>query len=98
PLPLHSFPTRRSSDLTGYRYIREGISDLILAGGAEALSHAPLVWPNSGVRWFAGFAGAKGLGAKIAAALKVKPSYFKPIIGLERDRKSTRLNSSHVKI
>jgi len=69
---------------TGYRYIREGTSDLILAGGAEALSHAPLVWPNSGVRWFAGFAGAKGLGAKIAAALKVKPSYFKPIIGLER--------------
>ncbi|MGX1326765.1 acetyl-CoA C-acetyltransferase [Bradyrhizobium elkanii] len=69
---------------TGYRYIREGASDLILAGGAEALSHAPLVWPNSGVRWFAGFAGAKGLGAKIAAALKVKPSYFKPIIGLER--------------
>lgn len=69
---------------TGYRYIREGISDLILAGGAEALSHAPLVWPNSGVRWFAGFAGAKGLGAKIAAVLKVKPSYFKPIIGLER--------------
>ena len=30
---------------TGYRYIREGVSDLILAGGAEALSHAPLVWP-----------------------------------------------------
>ena len=38
---------------TGYRYIREGISDLILAGGAEALSHAPLVWPQQGVRWFA---------------------------------------------
>lgn len=69
---------------TGYRYIREGISDLILAGGAEALSHAPLVWPNSGVRWFAGLAGAKGIGAKIAAALKIKPSYLKPIIGLER--------------
>ncbi len=69
---------------TGYRYIREGISDLILAGGAEALSHAPLVWPNSGVRWFAGLAGAKGIGAKIAAALKIRPSYLKPIIGLER--------------
>ena len=26
---------------TGYRYIREGVSDLILAGGAEALSYAP---------------------------------------------------------
>ena len=69
---------------TGYRYIREGVSDLILAGGAEALSHAPLVWPQQGVRWFAGLAGARGLGAKIMAALKVKPSYFKPIIGLER--------------
>jgi acetyl-CoA C-acetyltransferase len=69
---------------TGYRYIREGVSDLILAGGAEALSHAPLVWPQQGVRWFAGLAGAKGIGAKIIAALKVKPSYLKPIIGLER--------------
>ena len=52
---------------TGYRYIREGVSDLILAGGAEALSHAPLVWPQQGVRWFAGLAGAKGIGAKIMA-------------------------------
>ena len=69
---------------TAYRYIREGVSDLILAGGAEALSHAPLVWPQAGVRWFAGLAGARGLGAKIMAALKAKPSYFKPIIGLER--------------
>jgi acetyl-CoA C-acetyltransferase len=69
---------------TAYRYIREGVSDLILAGGAEALSHAPLVWPQAGVRWFAGLAGARGLAAKIMAALKVRPSYFKPIIGLER--------------
>src|SRR5882724_8153426 len=69
---------------TAYRYIREGVSDLILAGGAEALSHAPLVWPQQGVRWFAGLAGAKGIGARIMAALKVKPSYLKPIIGLER--------------
>ena len=46
---------------TAYRYIREGVSDLILAGGAEALSYAPLVWPQPGVRWFAGLAGAKGI-------------------------------------
>jgi acetyl-CoA C-acetyltransferase len=69
---------------TAYRYIREGNANLILAGGTEALSYAPLVWPNQGVRWFAGLATAKGLGAKIMAALKVKPSYLKPIIGLER--------------
>jgi len=69
---------------TGYRYIREGHAELILAGGTEALSYAPLVWPKGGVRWFAGLAGAKGLGARIMAALKLRPSYLKPIIGLER--------------
>src|SRR4029079_16051368 len=68
---------------TGYRYTREFTSNVILAGGTEALSHAPLVWPQQGVRWFAGLAGARGVGAKILAALKVKPSYLKPIIGLE---------------
>ena len=69
---------------TGYRYIREGNANLILAGGTEALSYAPLVWPNQGVRWFAGLATAKSLGARITAALKIKPSYLKPVIGLER--------------
>src|SRR6266404_4548869 len=59
---------------TGYRYIRDGISNLILAGGAEALSHAPLVWPQQGVRCF----------ARLVALARVRPSYFKPIIGLER--------------
>src|ERR1700742_3652590 len=56
---------------TAYRYIREGNANLILAGGSEALSYAPLVWPQQGVRWFAGLTTAKGLGAKIIAALKV---------------------------
>jgi len=69
---------------TAYRYIREGHANLILAGGTEALSYAPLVWPNQGVRWFAGLATAKSLGARITAALKIKPSYLKPVIGLER--------------
>jgi len=69
---------------TAYRYIREGVADLILAGGTEALSHAPLVWPQAGVRWFANLAGAKSIGARIAALLKTRFGYFKPIIGLER--------------
>src|SRR5246127_3597410 len=35
---------------TAYRYIREGGADLILAGGAESLSHAPLVFSRRAVR------------------------------------------------
>jgi acetyl-CoA C-acetyltransferase len=69
---------------TSYRYIREGVADLILAGGTEALSYAPLVWPGQGVRWFAGLASAKGVGAKTTALMMARPKYFKPIIGLER--------------
>src|SRR6201985_1530764 len=69
---------------TGFRTLRGGSANLILAGGTEALSYAPLVWPNAGVRWFAGLAGAKGVGAKIMAMLKARLKYFKPIIGLER--------------
>ncbi|MCA1501823.1 MULTISPECIES: acetyl-CoA C-acetyltransferase [unclassified Bradyrhizobium] len=69
---------------TAYRYIREGHAGMVLAGGTEALSHAPLVWPNSGVRWFAGLATAKGMAAKLASAFKLRPRDLKPIIGLER--------------
>src|SRR6516165_4582509 len=69
---------------TAYRYIREGNANLILAGGTGALSYAPLVWTNQGVRWFAGLATAKGLGAKMMAGRKVRPGYLKPVIGLER--------------
>lgn len=69
---------------TAFRYIEAGNAEMILAGGAEALSHAPLVFPQSGVRWFAKLATAKGPLAKIAAFLKARPAYFNPVIGLER--------------
>src|ERR1700709_1739531 len=69
---------------TAYRYIREGVSDLILAGDAEARGYAPLVWPQQGVRWFAGVAAAKGAFAKAMAALKARPSYFTPTLGPAR--------------
>ena len=37
---------------TGYRDIQDGVSDLILAGGAEALSYAPLVFRRTAVEWY----------------------------------------------
>jgi len=69
---------------TAYRYIEAGKADMILAGGAEALSYAPLVFPQSGARWFARLASAKDSMSKVAAFLKARPRDFKPIIGLER--------------
>ena len=57
---------------------------MILAGGAEALSHAPLVLRKSAVEWFGQMAQAKGPAAQAKAMAGLRPKFFKPIIGLER--------------
>jgi acetyl-CoA C-acetyltransferase len=69
---------------TAYRYIQNGTSDLILAGGAEALSHAPLVFNRRAVGWYARLFAARGLGAKVAALAGFRPAMLTPVIGLER--------------
>jgi acetyl-CoA C-acetyltransferase len=69
---------------TAYRYIQDGTSDLILAGGAESLSHAPLVFNRRAVDWFARLNGARDPWSKITAMLGFRPSLLTPVIGLER--------------
>src|SRR5712691_6618447 len=67
-----------------YRNIQLGISDLVLAGGAESLSHSPLVFRRSAVDWYAALAGARSALARLKTIAGFRPSMFKPIIGLER--------------
>ena len=69
---------------TAYRYIRGGSHQMILAGGAEALSHAPLVLRQSAVEWFGRMNAAKGPLDQARAMTAIKPGFFKPVIGLER--------------
>jgi acetyl-CoA C-acetyltransferase len=69
---------------TAYRYIREGSSDLILAGGTEALSQAPLIYRRSAVEWYARLFGARDVWSRLKAFAGFRPSFFKPVIGLER--------------
>jgi acetyl-CoA C-acetyltransferase len=69
---------------TAYRYIQDGISDLVLAGGTEALSYAPLVYRRSAVEWFGRMFSAKTVWQRIANFFTLRPSFFSPIIGLER--------------
>ncbi len=69
---------------TAYRYIRDGSHQMILAGGAEALSHAPLVLRQSAVEWFGRMNAAKGPLDQARAMAGIKPDFFKPVIGLER--------------
>src|SRR6202795_3132897 len=62
--------------------IRCGRSDLILAGGVDALSRAPLLYSEKMVLWFAGFSAAKTFGQKAGAFLKLSPAaMLTPVIG-----------------
>lgn len=69
---------------TAYRYIRSGSHEMILAGGAEALSHAPLVYSREATEWFGSMAQAKGPLDKMQKLSEIRPNFFSPVIGLER--------------
>ncbi len=69
---------------TAYRYIENGSADLVLAGGADALSHAPRLFRRRAVDWFARLLAARGGIAKAMVAKDLRPGFFKPMIGLER--------------
>ncbi len=69
---------------TAYRYIREGTSDLILAGGAEALSYAPLVLKQDAVEFLAALNGARSPLDRVKAASAFRPDMLQPVVGLER--------------
>ncbi|MBS1158650.1 MAG: acetyl-CoA C-acetyltransferase [Proteobacteria bacterium] len=63
--------------------IQCGRAELILAGGVDALSRAPLLYSETMVRWFAGMMGLRTAGQKIGHFLKLKPAaLFLPVIGL----------------
>jgi acetyl-CoA C-acetyltransferase len=61
-----------------------GRSQLVLAGGVDALSHAPLLFSQQMVLWLANFYAAKNIGQKLAALAKFRPGYLAPVIGLVR--------------
>ncbi|MGC1182480.1 acetyl-CoA C-acetyltransferase [Legionella sp.] len=64
--------------------IASGRSDLILAGGTEAMSHAPLLFNHKMVSWLANWYGSKSVGQKLGLVTQFRPSYFAPVIALMR--------------
>src|SRR5207253_10938538 len=81
--PLHSFPTRRSSDLLGKRTV------LLDERGARPPRGRPCALP----RWV-----VLGSGQTHDVHVWRHEESRPPGLRLQRDRKSTRLNSSHVAI
>jgi acetyl-CoA C-acetyltransferase len=68
---------------SGLANIRCGRSSLVLAGGTDALSRAPLLYSDAMVRWFAAMNSARSAGQKAALFLKLRPAaLLSPVIGL----------------
>jgi acetyl-CoA C-acetyltransferase len=59
-----------------------GRSNLVLAGGVDALSRAPLLFSDAMTLWFSNFFAAKTAGQKAAALAKFRLSYLAPVIGI----------------
>lgn len=62
--------------------IQSGRSQLVLAGGVDALSRAPLLLSDPMVRWFAGWMGARSLGQRLAMLKQFRFGYLAPVIGI----------------
>lgn len=64
--------------------ISTGRSDLILAGGSEAMSRAPVLFKPEMVAWLADWQKARDFKAKLQTLAKFRPALLIPIIGLLR--------------
>lgn len=64
--------------------ILTGRSDLVLAGGTEAMSRAPILYGPEMVEWLGDLQGARTPLQRMKLFLKLRPRYFAPVIGLLR--------------
>ena len=69
---------------TAARNITLGRSDLVLAGGIEAMSHAPVLLGNTMVGWLSAWSSARTFAARVRALAALRPADFKLIVGLLR--------------
>lgn len=68
---------------TAHQRMMAGQGDLFLVGGAESMTHVPLLFPHEAAVHFSELNRAKSSGQKLSAAASFNLSDFKPRIGLE---------------
>ena len=62
--------------------IAMGHSDLVLAGGTEAMSYAPLLFSKAMATWFGKFSSSRNIVSKIKILAKFRPALLTPVIAL----------------
>ena len=66
---------------SGCRAIAADRAELVLAGGTEALSHAPVLLPEDTVAWLARW-NRSGTLERVRLLTQIKPAFLSPVIGL----------------
>jgi acetyl-CoA C-acetyltransferase len=64
--------------------IASGRSGLVLAGGVESMSHAPVLFSQAMVEWLGTWNSARTTRARLKALSQLRPVHVRPIIGLLR--------------
>ena len=62
--------------------IQAGRADLVLAGGVDALSRAPVLLSDDMVSWLAEWNSNKRLGARLSTLKRLRARHLAPVIGL----------------
>jgi acetyl-CoA C-acetyltransferase len=85
-VPAYSVQRNCASGLqalaSGAERIALGQADLVLAGGTEAMSRAPIQWNTDMTGWLAGVMRAKNIGQRLAAIARFRPRYLSPVYSL----------------
>lgn len=67
---------------SAYKNIKNGDADLILAGGVEAMSYAPVLFNHTMVNWLGNFMRSRSVGQKLKTILQLRGKHFTPVIAL----------------
>ena len=69
---------------SAFTNILAGRANLVLAGGTDAMSHAPLLYGPKMVNWLADWYGAKSTGQRMGVATQFRLAYLAPVIAILR--------------
>ncbi len=67
---------------SAYHNISTGRDELVLAGGTEAMSRAPVLYNPTMVNWLSAMMRARSLGKRLKVLTKFRPGHLKPVISL----------------
>lgn len=74
--------------------IASGRHDLVLAGGTEAMSRAPLLYGRAMTLWFAKLMSARGMQQQALQYARFRPSFLTPVVALLRGLTDPMVNLS----